>query len=142
MSKVLKLLFTITLLVPVALIATACNNLIEFEIISVEILTWNNGTSETVTEKTVILGDKDELYGVDVGVVINDGENLSRNKVTVTWEIIGDNLGCEILIIDPCCTGGRLAFVKLGNTTGEILVRVTAKSKNELSADIVIKIID
>lgn len=65
-------------------------------------------------------------------------ETTSSKKLNVTWEFIGDDLDCAISVIDPGCTKGRIAYVNLGGKTGKVVLRATAKSKNEVVSDLTI----
>ena len=109
--------------------------------IRIEVTSVTIQSNGKVVDEIMVVLDEEAYQGVNVSVRINDGENLRNKKVDVTWEIVGETLGCEIWVIDPCCTGGRIAFVKLGDSTGDIVVRVTVKSKNEKSANLIITII-
>ena len=132
MKNALKKLLTLAIILPAMIIATACNSQTEFEITLVEI----KANGEIANEISL---STDEGY-LDISVVINGGGKLSGNKLNITWEFVGDDLGCTVCVIDPCCTGGRIAIVDPGDQSGNVVLRVTAQSKNKLSSDLNIKI--
>ena len=137
--KIKNIIATLVALVLFAAIFAACVfpvNSFNANIESVKIQA--HGFDESPSTISVSKEDlEDEDYSISVSVKITWQDNTSGSKkLNVWWEFIGDDLGCEVIIIDPCCTNGTIAIVRLGDKTGEVTLRATAQSENSVSADL------
>lgn len=109
---------------------------VNIESVRIDVYGYGNGVAEITLAKDDYQNENDSI-SVSVSITWQKNTYIG-NKLDVVWGFIGDDLGCKVSIIDPCCTKGTLAVVKPGDRAGKAVLRATAKSKNEISANLVI----
>ncbi|MCL2631395.1 MAG: hypothetical protein FWD49_07785 [Firmicutes bacterium] len=134
-----RLIFIFALILISVMLLSSCDlwgyKPVEFEIEDIEIALDGKATSEVAS---VALGTS---RAISLHAWVHGGKSVNRREYTVSWEIVGDNLGCSISVTNLCCTNIKLTDLHLGEKTGQITIIATAKSLNTVSAYLKVNIV-
>jgi hypothetical protein len=108
----------------------------DLESVTIEVHGYESGAAEIeVLEYLDEYADR-RLHSLSLSAKV--AWKSGKGAYTVSWALIGDDLGCAVTAIDPGCTGGTVAALDFGSEAGKITLRATASGKNQVTADLVI----